>query len=76
MPKNEFPRRLQHDHPPVQNAYDLFQDRSTFGERIADRVASAPGSWRFIITQSVILTAWVSLNVTACMRHRDPYPSS
>jgi uncharacterized membrane protein len=58
----------------VQNAYDLFQDRSTFGERMADWVASVAGSWHFIITQSVILAAWVILNVTAFMRHWDPYP--
>lgn len=74
MHKHEFPLPFKHEHPPVQNAYDAFQDQSSFGERMADRVASMAGSWHFIITQSVILTAWVILNVTACMRHWDPYP--
>jgi uncharacterized membrane protein len=32
------------------------------------------GSWRFIIIQSTILVLWIALNVTAYIRHWDPYP--
>src|SRR4051794_24558911 len=32
------------------------------------------GSWKFIIIQSTILLAWIVLNVTAWIRHWDPYP--
>lgn len=32
------------------------------------------GSWPFIIIQTVILIIWVALNVTAYVRHWDPYP--
>jgi uncharacterized membrane protein len=32
------------------------------------------GSWRFIIIQSLILAAWVILNVIAVIQHWDPYP--
>jgi uncharacterized membrane protein len=46
----------------------------TRGQRIADAVASTMGSWRFIIVQSTLLFAWVSLNVLAWVRHWDPYP--
>ena len=46
----------------------------TFGQRIADRVAVTMGSWRFIIIQSVLLTAWVVLNITAWIKAWDPYP--
>jgi uncharacterized membrane protein len=46
----------------------------TFGQRIADRVAATMGSWTFIIAQSVLLLAWVVLNVTAYMKSWDPYP--
>jgi uncharacterized membrane protein len=46
----------------------------TFGQRIADRVASGMGSWPFIIIQSTILAFWIALNVTAYIRHWDPYP--
>ena len=46
----------------------------TGGQRIADAAAATIGSWRFIIIQSVILFIWVVLNVTAWVRHWDPYP--
>ena len=32
------------------------------------------GSWTFIIIQSVLLTIWIVLNVTAFVRQWDPYP--
>jgi uncharacterized membrane protein len=44
------------------------------GDRIADIVAAAVGSWSFIIIQSGLLVVWMALNVTAYMRHWDPYP--
>ena len=46
----------------------------TLGARIADRVAATVGSWPFIIVQSVLLLLWISLNLTALIRHWDPYP--
>jgi uncharacterized membrane protein len=46
----------------------------TLGQRVADAVAATMGSWRFIIIQTVVLTIWVALNVTAFARHWDPYP--
>jgi uncharacterized membrane protein len=32
------------------------------------------GSWPFIIIQSLILVAWMALNLTAYVEHWDPYP--
>src|SRR5690349_8389838 len=46
----------------------------TTGERAADAVAAAMGSWRFIIIQSVIVAAWIVLNIMVIVRHFDPYP--
>jgi uncharacterized membrane protein len=46
----------------------------TLGQMVADRVAAAMGSWPFIIIQSVLLFAWVVLNITAAIKHWDPYP--
>ena len=46
----------------------------TLGQRVADGVAAVMGSWRFIIIQSVLLSIWVVLNVTAWIRAWDPYP--
>ncbi|MFO0889904.1 MAG: DUF1003 domain-containing protein [Isosphaeraceae bacterium] len=46
----------------------------TRGDRLADRIATAVGSWTFIIVQTVVLIAWVILNLIAWSRHWDPYP--
>lgn len=45
-----------------------------FGDRVADDVAAMMGSWPFIIIQSCILAAWMTLNVLAWVHHWDPYP--
>jgi uncharacterized membrane protein len=46
----------------------------TVGQRVADAVAATMGSWTFIIAQSVLLVAWIALNVTAYVNQWDPYP--
>ncbi len=46
----------------------------TLGQAVADTVAATMGSWRFIIIQSALLTAWIVLNVTAFVERWDPYP--
>jgi len=46
----------------------------TPGEKIADWVAATMGSWNFILIQSALLIVWIVLNVTAFIRHWDPYP--
>jgi len=51
------------------------EERLTFGQRIADKVASFGGSWTFIIIFGVILAVWVVINSTALFaKHFDPYP--
>jgi uncharacterized membrane protein len=57
-----------------KNWYQRHTDTLNFGERLADSVASGMGSWRFIIIQTVIVLAWMVLNVVAFMDHWDPYP--
>jgi len=50
------------------------QSSRSFGDRLADGFANIVGSWTFIILQSVLLSAWVVLNVTRFFYHWDPYP--
>ncbi|HVV55679.1 MAG TPA: DUF1003 domain-containing protein [Mucilaginibacter sp.] len=50
------------------------KDSMTFGQRLADSVATGMGSWRFIIWQTVIVVLWMVLNVFAYIHHWDPYP--
>lgn len=49
------------------------QRKDGFGELLADKIVDFVGSWRFIITQSIILTIWLVINFTGIV-HFDPYP--
>lgn len=47
----------------------------TFGQKIADKVASFGGSWTFIISFGVFITLWISVNVYWLFNKGfDPYP--
>lgn len=52
----------------------LHHEQATFSERMADRVASLVGSWRFILIQTAIVICWISLNIFGMAHHWDPYP--
>ncbi len=68
-----FPK-FQHTHPAVINVNEVADDQLTMGQRVADRVATGMGSWRFIIIQSVIVVVWIISNVWLLTHPFDPYP--
>lgn len=48
---------------------------TTFGERIADKVAEFGGSWTFILSFFFILLCWIALNTFVLTQAPfDPYP--
>jgi uncharacterized membrane protein len=47
----------------------------TKGQSISDKVARFGGSWNFIISFSVLITAWIVFNTYASGNHKfDPFP--
>ncbi len=54
--------------------HEKHKDASKFGQRLADSVATGMGSWRFIIIQTLIVGAWMILNVVGFIHHWDVYP--
>lgn len=46
----------------------------TFGQKVADKMATKVGSWAFLIGQSTILTVWVGLNLMPVVPHWDESP--
>ncbi len=47
----------------------------TFGQRIADKVASFGGSWTFIISFGIFILIWITLNAVFLLNDGfDPYP--
>jgi uncharacterized membrane protein len=66
--------RHSHQHPPVLNINQAHAEALTRGQRIADWFAIVMGGWPFIIGQSVVLAAWIVVNVVAWVHRWDPYP--
>lgn len=55
------------------NAAEAPFKATTLGDRLADVLTNAVGSWRFILVQSGLLVAWLLFNIFSTARV-DPYP--
>lgn len=52
-----------------------FEQDWTFGERLADRIASFGGSWTFLMIFFAFLAVWITMNSLVLLwRPADPYP--
>jgi len=59
----------------VENLLHQPKEILNFGQRVSDRVASFGGSWKFIISFTILLTGWILFNSIAPNRDDfDPYP--
>jgi len=61
----------------TRNTNKEFEEQLTFGQRMADRVASFGGSWTFIIIFMSVLLGWIVLNTFILAKRDaafDPYP--
>ena len=64
--------------PISTNVIKDYSEQLTFGQRMADSVASFGGSWAFIIIFMIVLIAWIGLNSYILIKLHvssfDPYP--
>ncbi|MFZ2236776.1 MAG: DUF1003 domain-containing protein [Dokdonella sp.] len=59
----------------ARNVLREFDDQRTFGERLADRVATVGGSWSFIFCFLGALVVWMLFNTWVLVQGAfDPYP--
>lgn len=72
--ETEVVRSMQ-EHELISEHVDReFETNLTFGERVADKIASFGGSWTFIISFGGFLAAWIAVNtVILATRPPDPY---
>jgi len=60
------------------DAHEAAQINTSFGDRLADRVAAVGGSWGFIIVFAVVLFGWMVLNSEVLpilgIATLDPFP--
>ena len=58
-----------------ENINELYNENISFGDRLADKIATFGGSWIFIILFISIIVIWVSINSAFLINKTfDPYP--
>ena len=64
--------------PISENVIQDYSEQLTFGQRMADKVASFGGSWMFLIIFMAVMIAWIILNSFILIKlgssSFDPYP--
>lgn len=58
----------------TDDVYEDIDEQATFGERIADRMSTFAGSWKFILIFVGIMVVWISANAYMGARAFDPFP--
>lgn len=53
---------------------DVPHEERTYGQRAADALTKFVGSWTFIFLVLGYILVWIVLNLTAYIRHWDPWP--
>ena len=56
------------------NVDQSVEENLTYGQRLADKIASFGGSWTFIISFFIVLFSWIGLNIFFFTRPFDPFP--
>jgi uncharacterized membrane protein len=57
-----------------RNANEVIDEKTTLGQRIADKVAGFGGSWTFILTFLTVLLIYTAINIVLGRSAWDPYP--
>ena len=57
----------------ARNVAQDFSEQLTFGQRLADKVATFGGSWTFISIFAVVLVIWVLLNSFVLITYRESF---
>ena len=66
--------RIAHRRAISRDARSEFETRMSFGDRLADKVATVGGSWSFVIGFGLVMAAWMIMNAAWLGFGWDPYP--
>lgn len=61
-------------HIVTDDVYEDIDERASFGDRMADKLATFAGSWKFIFLFGAIMVVWIILNGIAGTNAFDPFP--
>ena len=58
----------------TDDVYEDIDEKASFGERLADKMATFAGSWKFIIAFAVVMGVWITINWRMGGAAFDPFP--
>ena len=71
----ELIKSMQQHELITKNVDTSVEQKWTFGERLADKIATFGGSWSFLICFAIFLAIWIIINTVVMVAHpADPYP--
>lgn len=56
------------------NWHKQHKNNLSLGQRAADKMRNAMGSWRFVFSFLAFMGVWATVNVVAWFNHFDPFP--
>jgi uncharacterized membrane protein len=72
--KQELTRRKLSGDDHIHPVNVVHHDEATFGEMLADKIASSIGSWTFLVVQTAAVITWLVLNIYGFVHRWDPFP--
>ena len=73
--ENEVLESIRQNELLTKNVDIEFEEKWSFGDRLADRIATFGGSWPFLICFGVFLGLWIAVNsLVLVIKPPDPYP--
>lgn len=73
--ESELIKSMQQHELITKNIDKTLEQKWTFSERLADKIATFGGSWSFLICFAIFLAIWIIVNtVVMVARPADPYP--
>lgn len=61
-------------HPVTDDVYEEIDEKDSLGDRLADKMATLAGSWRFIIFFTLLMAVWIGANAYLGTAAFDPFP--
>lgn len=58
----------------TDDVYEEMDEQASFGDRLADRMATWAGSWRFILFFCFLMGIWITINALLGIKAFDPFP--
>jgi len=58
----------------TDDVYEDMEEHASLGDRLADKLSTIAGSWRFIISFTILMAVWIGVNFAMGVRAFDPFP--